>query len=155
VDVNQAIVEVIGLTEGEAEKSGVSVQTQLQEQLPIIEGDKVQLQQVILNLTMNAIEAMSAVDGGPKAVLISTVNSESDGVVVAVRDSGLGLDPANIERIFNAFYTTKADGLGMGLSICRSIVEAHGGKLWATPGAPRGAVFQFTLPAEQDQHVAV
>jgi signal transduction histidine kinase len=133
----------------------VLVLTQLGEDLPAIQGDKVQLQQVILNLTMNAIEAMSTVVGESKVVLISTANSESDGVIVGVRDSGPGLDPANIESIFNAFYTTKADGLGMGLSICRSIVEAHGGKLWATTDTPRGAVFQFSLPVEQSQHAAL
>ena len=148
VDINEAILEVIGLTHGEALKNGVVVQSQFGEGLPVIEGDKVQLQQVILNLTMNAIEAMSAVDGGPKEILISTAKTEPNGIVVRVVDSGPGLDPADVESIFNAFYTTKASGMGMGLSICRSIVEAHGGRLWATP-APRGAVFQFTLPAER------
>ena len=154
VDINEAILEVTGLTHGEAVKNGVLIHTQLGAELPVIEGDRVQLQQVILNLTMNAIEAMSAVDGEPKEVLISTANFDSDVVIIGVRDSGTGLDPANTENIFKAFYTTKTNGLGMGLSICRSIVEAHGGKLWASSGTPRGAVFQFTLPAERDRRAA-
>jgi signal transduction histidine kinase len=101
---------------------------------------------VILNLMMNAVEAMSGVPEGPRELLISTDKAESDGVFVAVRDSGPGLSPASRERAFEAFYTTKSGGLGMGLSICRSIIEAHGGRLWSMANEPRGAVFQFTLP---------
>ena len=111
LDINEAILEVVRLTHGEAVKNGVLVQTQLGEELPLIEGDNVQLRQVVLNLIMNAVEAMSAVDGELREVLISTAKIESDRVVVGVRDSGPGLDPANMERIFNAFYTTKTDGL--------------------------------------------
>ena len=146
LDINEVILEVVGLTHGEAVKNGVIIQTQLRKALPLIQGDKVQLQQVILNLTMNAVEAVSAIAGTPREVLISTARSKSGGIVVGVRDSGPGLDPAKVENIFDAFYTTKPQGLGMGLSISRSIVEAHRGKLWATSGASRGGVFQFTLP---------
>ena len=125
---------------------GVLATMQLAERLPRISGDRVQLQQVILNLIMNAIEAMSEIRGGPRELVISTRQAESGGVLVAVSDSGPGLPQANPARIFEAFYTTKANGLGMGLSICRSIVEAHGGRLWATPNEPRGAVFCMMLP---------
>jgi C4-dicarboxylate-specific signal transduction histidine kinase len=148
LDINEAIREVIALTRGEAAKTGVSVQTDLADGLPPIYGDRVQLQQVILNLIINAIEAMSGVAEVQRALLISTGQAEHGGVLVAVRDSGPGLDPASLEHLFNAFYTTKPDGMGMGLSICRSIIEAHGGRLWATRCEPRGALFQFTVPAD-------
>ena len=150
LEINEAILEVIALTRGEVVKNGVSVQTQLAEGLPLIQGDRVQLQQVILNLIINAVEAMSAAGEGSRELLISTGKAESDGVLVAVRDSGPGLAPASLERLFGAFYTTKPGGLGMGLSICRSIIEAHGGRLWATANVPQGAVFQFTVPAHPD-----
>ncbi len=147
VTVNDAIREVIALTHGEVAKVGVAVQTQLQAGLPLIQGDRVQLQQVVLNLIINAVEAMGGVGDGPRELLISTGTAESGEVRVAVRDSGPGLDPVKLERLFEAFYTTKPGGLGMGLSICRSIVEAHGGRLWAEANEPRGAIFQFTVPA--------
>jgi signal transduction histidine kinase len=121
------------------------VQTQLAEGLPRIQGDTVQLQQVILNLIINAVEAMSGISDGPRELLISTMK-DAGGVLVAVRDSGPGLSPENCERLFDAFYTTKPDGMGMGLSICRSIVDAHGGRIWASPAVGRGATFQFGLP---------
>ena len=105
-----------------------------------------QLQQVILNLLINAIEAMSAMSEGPRELLFSTAKTDSEEVLVAVRDSGPGLAPARVDRLFESFYTTKPGGLGMGLSICRSIIEAHQGRLWAIANSPRGAVFQFTLP---------
>jgi signal transduction histidine kinase len=108
-----------------------------------VEGDRVQLQQVILNLVLNATEAMSAVEGA-RELLISTEQSQN-GVLIAVRDSGPGIDPEHVERVFDAFYTTKSSGVGMGLSICRSIIDAHGGRMWADANRPRGAVFQFTL----------
>jgi signal transduction histidine kinase len=114
--------------------------------LPRIEGDRVQLQQVMLNLIINGAEAMSAAPEGRRRLLISTSRTGADDVLVAVRDSGPGIEPANMDRIFGAFYTTKSGGLGMGLSICRAIIEAHGGRLWATSG-PEGALFQFTLPS--------
>jgi signal transduction histidine kinase len=118
--------------------------------LSLVHADRVQLQQVVLNLVINAIEAMSGVSERQRKLLISTgkVEGDADGVLVAVRDSGPGLDPASLERLFEAFYTTKPGGLGMGLSICRSIIEAHGGRLWASANEPQGAVFQFTLPAD-------
>jgi PAS domain S-box-containing protein len=150
LEINETILEVIGLTHGEVVKSGVLVQTQLAENMPLISGDRVQLQQVLLNLIMNAVEAMSGVDGS-KELLISTARTATDDVLVAVQDSGPGVAPANCERLFDAFYSTKPNGLGMGLSICRSIIQAHGGKLWASPGAVRGAVFQLTLPVSQGQ----
>jgi C4-dicarboxylate-specific signal transduction histidine kinase len=150
LEINETILEVIALTRGEAVKNGVSVQAQLAEGLPLIQGDRVQLQQVILNLIMNAVEAMSGISEGSRELLISTAKIESDGVLVAVRDSGPGLAPASLERLFDAFYTTKPGGLGMGLSICRSAIEAHGGRLWAAANVPQGAIFQFTLPAPPD-----
>jgi C4-dicarboxylate-specific signal transduction histidine kinase len=149
LDINEAIREVIVLTHGEAMKTGVSVKTELAEGLSLIQGDRVQLQQVILNLIINAVEAMSGVGVGSRELLIRTCNAEPDGVHVAVRDSGPGLAPTNLERLFEAFYTTKPSGLGMGLSICRSIIEAHGGRLWATANVPQGAIFQFTLTQEK------
>jgi signal transduction histidine kinase len=106
----------------------------------------VQLQQVILNLLINAIEAMSGMSEGPRELLISTAKTDLEGVLVAVRDSGPGLASESVDRLFESFYTTKPGGLGMGLSICRSIIEAHHGRLWATANTPQGAVFQFTLP---------
>jgi C4-dicarboxylate-specific signal transduction histidine kinase len=150
VDLNGAIREVIELTRGEAVKNGVSVQAQLADGLPPIHGDRVQLQQVVLNLIINAVEAMSGVSEGTRDLLISTRKAESGGMLVAVMDSGPGLASANLERLFDAFYTTKPRGLGMGLSICRSIIDAHGGRLWASAKVPRGAILQFTLPAHND-----
>jgi PAS domain S-box-containing protein len=144
--MNEAIREVVELTRGEAAKNGVSVRMDLVDGLPIVEGDKVPLQQVILNLIVNAIEAMSGVSDGERQLLISTREAHSGGALVSVGDSGPGLDSASIERVFETFYTTKPAGLGMGLSICRSIVEAHGGRLWVTANQPRGAVFHFTVP---------
>ena len=145
--INDAILEVVALTSGEAVKNGVSVRTQFAEGLPPIQGDRVQLQQVILNLIVNAVQAMSGAGEGARELLISTGTAESDGVLVAVRDSGPGLPSSSIEHLFDAFYTTKSDGMGMGLSICRSIIEAHGGQLWANANLPCGAVFQFVVPA--------
>ena len=124
----------------------VSVQTRLTEGLPAVHGDRVQVQQVVLNLILNAVEAMSAVEEGMRELLLSTEQSETHGVLVAVRDSGPGIDPERRERVFDAFYTTKSSGVGMGLSICRSIIGAHGGRLWVDQNEPRGAVFRFILP---------
>jgi PAS domain S-box-containing protein len=143
-DINEAIHEIVGLTHGEVVKNNISVQTQLAEGLPRIQGDKVQLQQVMLNLIINAVEAMSSTREGSRELLISTIK-DVGGVLVAVRDSGPGLSPESFELLFDAFYTTKADGMGMGLSICRSIVEAHGGRIWASRDFGQGATFQFTL----------
>jgi PAS domain S-box-containing protein len=150
VAINDAILGVVTLIHGEVVKNRVSARTQLAEGLPIIEGDRVQLQQVILNLIVNAIEAMSGQNEPPRTLLISSEKNQPDGVLVAVRDSGPGLAPQTLERLFDPFYTTKADGMGMGLSICHSIIEAHGGRLWASANQSRGAVFQFTLPANSE-----
>ena len=150
-DLNEAINEVIVLARGEITKNGVSVQTRLAEGLFPVEGDRVQLQQVILNLILNAVEAMGSVEEGARELTISTEQTETNGVLVAVRDSGPGIDPEHLERVFEAFYTTKSSGVGMGLSICRSIIDAHGGRLWAEANEPRGAVFQFTLPDAQNE----
>jgi PAS domain S-box-containing protein len=144
-DLNAAINEVIVSARSVTNRNGVSVQTRLAEGLFPVEGDRVQLQQVLLNLILNAAEAMSSVEEGARELLISTKEDQS-GVVVAVRDSGPGIDPEHLEQVFDAFYTTKPSGTGMGLSICRSIIDAHGGKLWAEANKPRGALFQFTLP---------
>jgi PAS domain S-box-containing protein len=150
-EINRTILECIGLIRGEIVKNGVSVQTQLAEGLPLIQGDRVQLQQVILNLIINAVEALSSVREGARELVITTGKGEPDGVLVVVRDSGPGLSSAGLDRIFEAFYTTKPGGLGMGLSICRTIIEAHRGRLWATAAQPQGATFQFTLPAQSNQ----
>ncbi|HTV28988.1 MAG TPA: AAA family ATPase [Xanthobacteraceae bacterium] len=156
--INEAILEVIALTHTEISKNRVLVQTELAKDMPLVQGDRVQLQQVILNLIVNAVEAMSQMSDGSRDLLIST-KSEPGSMQVAVRDSGPGLPQAGSEQVFKAFYTTKPTGLGMGLSICRSIVEAHGGRLWAEPNKPRGAVFCFTLPVGEkalaNQHVLV
>ena len=146
LEINGAILEVIALTRGEILKNGVSVQTQLAEGLPLIRGDRVQLQQVILNLIINAVEAMSAVSEGARELLISTGKDASGGVLVTVRDSGPGLNPESFAHLFDAFYTTKPGGMGMGLSICRSIVEAHGGRIWASLAADQGTAVQCILP---------
>ena len=145
-DLNEAINEVIVLGRSAVIKNGVSVQTRLSEGLFPVHGDRVQLQQVILNLILNAVEAMGSTEAGARELLIST-EQDHTGVLVAVRDSGPGLDPSHLERVFDAFYTTKSSGMGMGLSISRSIIDAHGGRLWAEANEPRGTIFQFTLPA--------
>jgi PAS domain S-box-containing protein len=149
LEINEAISEVIGLTRGEVAKNGVQVRTQLAEGLPVIQGSRVQIQQVVLNLIINAVEAMGQMSNDRRELQIST-EAEADRVIVAVRDTGPGLAEDAIERAFEAFYTTKSTGLGMGLSICRSIVEDHGGRLWATANVPKGAAFQFTVPINSD-----
>jgi PAS domain S-box-containing protein len=166
LDLNETISEVIAMARSEVQRNRVSLQTELAGDLPLILGDKIQLQQVILNLLMNAIEAMSGLDECPRELAISSekiaeilseskeercedrpmVDAEWTHVLITVRDSGPGLDPQRVDRLFDAFYTTKPQGLGMGLAISRSIIEAHGGRLWAKANPPRGAVFQFTLP---------
>jgi PAS domain S-box-containing protein len=146
VDISEAVSEIAALTRVEMAKNAISIELQLADSLPAVQGDRVQLQQVILNLLMNAIEAMTGSEG-PRELLIRTEMTESGSVLVAVRDSGEGLAPESADRLFESFYTTKLGGLGMGLSICHSIIEAHQGRLWASANTPRGAVFQFTLPA--------
>jgi PAS domain S-box-containing protein len=148
-DLNAALSEVLALAQSVIHKNGVSVQTRLADGLLPVLGDRIQLQQVLLNLVLNAAEAMSSVAEGARELLISTEQDQA-GALVAVRDSGPGIDAQHLDRVFDAFYTTKSSGTGMGLSICRSIIYAHGGKLWAEANEPRGAVFQFTLPADND-----
>jgi PAS domain S-box-containing protein len=149
-DLNEAISEVIVFARSVTFRNGVSVQTRLADGLLSVQADRVQLQQVVLNLILNAVEAMSSVEGGARELLIST-EQDYAGVIVVVRDSGPGIDPTHLERVFEAFYTTKSSGMGMGLSVCRSIIEAHGGRLWAAANEPRGAVFQFTLAGAQER----
>jgi PAS domain S-box-containing protein len=148
LDINETILETIALAGSEMRRHCVLLQTDLANDLPRVWGDRVHLQQVTLNLIMNAIEAMSEVSEASRELLIGTRVGAPDGVIVSVWDSGPGLKPESLDRLFDPFYTTKPGGMGMGLSICRSIVEAHGGRLWATANAPRGAVFQFTLPRD-------
>src|ERR1700738_387153 len=148
VDLNAAILEATALTRSEAIKTGVTLGTQLASNLPRIQCDRVQLQQVMLNLIVNAIHSMSGLEDGNRELQISTVSIEPEGVCVAVRDTGHGLRAESLPRLFEPFYTTKPDGMGMGRAFCRSIIEAHGGRLWATRCEPRGALFQFTIPAD-------
>ena len=147
--INETISQVIGLARGEMSKNGVSVRTTLAAGLPLVRGDRVQLQQVILNLIINAIDAMASIVQGERELLISTA-ADADSLRVSVSDSGPGLNPESLGRLFDPFYTTKSSGMGMGLSICRSIIVAHGGQLWASANVPRGAIFQFTLPVRPD-----
>ena len=145
LDINEVIQEVVSLTQSEIQKSGVVLKMNLAVDLPRILGDRIQLQQVILNLVINGIEAMNTVTDRPREMVIRSSAQESDKVLVAVQDSGIGLDAQNLEKIFDTFYTTKSQGMGMGLAISRSIVESHGGRLWAVPNDGPGATFQFTL----------
>jgi C4-dicarboxylate-specific signal transduction histidine kinase len=145
-DLNAAINEVIELGRSAIIKNRIWVQTRLSEGLFPVHGDRVQLQQVVLNLLLNAVEAMGSVEAAPRELLIST-KQDHTGVLVAVHDSGPGIHPEHLDSVFDAFHTTKPSGMGMGLSICRSIVDAHGGRLWAEANEPRGTIFQFTLPA--------
>jgi len=148
LDVNGAIAEVLAFTEQELRSHDIVLQTRLDSTLPKVMGDRVQLQQVILNLVKNAIEAMNGVNDRRRELTLVSARAP-DGAVVEVRDSGIGLDTHGAERLFEAFYTTKPEGLGIGLSISRSMVEAHGGRLWAAPNEPHGAVFAFSLPVSK------
>jgi C4-dicarboxylate-specific signal transduction histidine kinase len=154
LDINEAVFDVVALTRSEVLKHDVILRMDLTSASPAVAGDRIQLQQVVLNLIMNAVEAMSSTDEGARELRISTEMDGPGGVLVSVRDSGPGLDPQSTDRLFEAFYTTKPDGMGMGLAICRSIIEAHAGRLWATGNEPRGAVFQFTLPSERDENAS-
>jgi signal transduction histidine kinase len=153
VEINGAIRDVLELTSGDVARNRISVLTQFAEPSPAVQADRVLLQQVILNLIINAIEAMSSMREGSRELLICTEKAGSNSALVAVRDSGPGLAPKSIDRLFEAFYTTKVQSMGMGLPICRSIVEVHGGQMWAGANEPRGAVFQFTLPLAPDKTV--
>jgi PAS domain S-box-containing protein len=150
LDINETIREVIALTRSELHRTGTSLQTQLADGLPLVPGDRVQLQQVVLNLILNAVEAMSGSNEVSRELLISTAADGASGVRIVVRDWGPGLKPESLDRLFEAFYTTKPDGMGMGLPICRSIIEAHGGRVWVTANVPHGAVFQFILPKQRE-----
>ncbi len=146
VDVNRTIDEVVLLTRGEAQENHVVLETRLSADVPPVLADRVQVQQVLLNLILNAIEAMSRSGEGPRELIIRSAKEPPNDVVVTVADNGVGLDATTADRVFDAFYTTKPDGMGMGLAICRSIVHLNGGRIWATPNRPRGAAFHFTLP---------
>ena len=148
-DLNEALRDAIVMVRSAIAKNRVTVNTNLMDGLVPIQGDRVQLQQVVLNLVLNAVEAMGSVEGGDRELLVGTKQTDGNGVIVAVRDSGPGVDPGHLDRVFEPFYTTKSSGVGMGLSICRSIIEAHGGRLWAEANERRGAVFQFNLPGAQ------
>ena len=144
--INDIILATVSLIDSEILQNNVSLRTELADDVPPVQGDRVQLQQVILNLILNALEAMSRIPEGSRLLTISSARIDAKGALVTVQDSGVGLAPENLDRAFSAFYTTKPEGMGMGLAISRSIVEAHGGRIWATPNSPRGAVFQFILP---------
>ena len=151
VDLNEVIRGMIGLLRSEATRNSISVRTELSEDLPQIMGDRVQLQQVLMNLMINGVEAMKNVDGS-RELVIKSQRPADEQVMVSFSDTGVGLPPQQADQIFNAFFTTKADGTGMGLRIGRSIVESHGGRLWATDNPPRGASFHLILPSRTDTH---
>ena len=151
VDLDEIIREVLALADNEARRNRVTLQRELAGDLPRVTGDRVQLQQVILNLVVNGLEAIGKSSDGPRELSVVSRRDGDDSVLVAVRDSGIGLDAANAANIFDAFFTTKPDGMGMGLAISRTIIESHGGRLWAEPNTPRGAVFQFTLPVHEQR----
>ena len=150
VDLNEVITEVLALAQNEARRNHVSLKRELKQDLPRVRGDRVQLQQVVLNLIMNGLEAIERSKNGARELSISSDTDDKNNVIIAVRDSGEGLDPANLEHVFDAFYTTKPEGMGMGLAISRTIIESHGGRLWASANSPKGAVFQFTLSTGAD-----
>ena len=150
VDLNEATREVISLLRSELQRSQVILQAELSDDLPSVIGDRVQLQQVILNLLRNASDAMSGVDDRPRQLVIRTARDEDDRVRLAVRDAGIGFDPQAVDRLFDAFYTTKNDGMGIGLSVSRSIIESHHGRLWAEPNDGPGATFSFSIPQRSE-----
>jgi signal transduction histidine kinase len=150
VNLNEVIVEVFALAQSEARRNRVHLKRQLKTDLPLVRGDRVQLQQVILNLIVNGLEAIAKSKDGTRELIVRSDQDEDGKLIIAVSDSGEGVDAANLEHVFDAFFTTKPDGMGMGLAISRTIIEAHGGRLWATSNSPKGAVFQFTLPANAE-----
>jgi len=151
LDLNEIIREILALVGDEARRNSVIIRTQFGEDLSTVAGDRVQLQQVLLNLVMNAIEAMSSISNRPRELIITTGNIDADHVQATVEDSGIGLDPNTRDKVFDSFYTTKPGGMGMGLSICRSILQAHGGRLWAEGKEGPGTVFHFTVPKYHDE----
>jgi signal transduction histidine kinase len=151
VDLNGATREVTALLASELQRNRVSLQLELAHHLPRVTGDRIQLQQVILNLVRNASDAMAAVDDRPRQLLIRTEDEDGDRVRVSVRDAGVGVDPQNMSKLLDAFYTTKSDGMGIGLSVSRSIIERHHGRLWAEPNDGPGATFFFSIPVSQER----
>jgi signal transduction histidine kinase len=147
LDINDVIEEVLHIFRHEALSNGVSLQLELASELPQVLGDRIQLQQVIMNLLINGIQATSAVTGRPRELRIRSRRHQSDEILVVVEDTGIGIEPENVDQLFNAFFTTKPNGMGIGLSICQSIVEQHGGRIWATRNSEVGSTFQFTLRA--------
>jgi signal transduction histidine kinase len=150
LDVNSLIDEALSLVQREAISNQVSLRLELASGLPAVRGDRVQLQQVIINLVVNGIEAMATIAGAHRELLIRSQRHDGDQVLVAVQDRGAGIDSADAEKVFNAFFTTKPTGMGMGLSICRSIIEAHGGRVWASRNIGPGTTFQFTLRTDRE-----
>jgi signal transduction histidine kinase len=148
LDINNLIQKVLDLTQNEIISNHISLRTNLAADLPLVRGDPIQLQQVLINLVTNSIDAMRGVTNRPRELLIRSARSP-DGVLIEVQDSGSGIDPDELERIFEPFFTTKQEGLGMGLSISRSIVESHGGRIWTVPGS-QGALFAISLPLNYD-----
>jgi C4-dicarboxylate-specific signal transduction histidine kinase len=149
LQINEAILEVIAVAQHQLRRNDILLETQLAEGLPLVRGDRVQLQQVLLNLIVNAVEAMSGTDARRRELTIVSAADGPEAVAVEVRDSGMGVDPGRAAQLFEPFYTTKSEGLGIGLSISRTIVEAHGGQLSAATNVPRGAVFRFSVPLEE------
>ena len=149
LSINDIVSETIALVSLDLQRAAVSLNTELSGNLPPVLGDQVQLQQVVLNLVMNAKDAMTAVPKGSRELTVSTERASENTVVVAVLDSGPPIDSAKIDEMFDAFYSTKPKGMGLGLTISRSIIEAHNGRLWAVPNQRRGAIFQFTLPIDE------
>jgi C4-dicarboxylate-specific signal transduction histidine kinase len=148
-DINDVIDEAIGLIKGEILRHGVTMQLELAPGLPLVRGDRIQLQQVIINLAINAAQAMAMIADRVRIMIIRSMPHEDNDILVAVEDVGTGVDPEDLDRLFSPFYTTKSDGMGIGLSVCRSIIEAHGGRVWASPNAGPGMTFQFTVAVRQ------
>jgi signal transduction histidine kinase len=148
IQLNETIADALALTRRDLDARQIDLEVRLAPDLPVVSADGVQLQQVLLNLILNAVEAMTETPDGPRELVVQSGRLETN-VFVEIRDSGGGLDPATLDRLFTSFYTTKNEGMGMGLSISRSIVEAHGGRLWAVPNEPRGAIFRFTVPLDE------
>jgi len=147
LDINEVIEEAAKLIRHEALQHGVTIRSEFASDLPPVRGDRIQLQQVIVNLAVNGMEAMASVQDRERMLIVRTERDQTSRILVAVADAGVGIEPENLERVFVAFYTTKPAGLGMGLAICRSIIEAHGGRLWVDANVPRGTIFRFTVPA--------
>ena len=152
-DLNELIQETLALARADLQKHGILVQAEPNRQLPAVKGNRVQLQQVLLNLIMNAVDAMAANDG-PRVLTVKSEAHEGGSVTVSVADIGTGISSQDVDRLFNPLFTTKSDGMGMGLSICRAIIEAHEGRLWFAPNSPRGTVFQFTLRTDNSASAA-